>query len=537
MNSIAHINTGLMEKSQALSVRDPEPEASPWQLATTVQRDKASKKAGVVRELLAAVESGKYKSYRKAAKAWITSVKRYGPEEFPLAFELGNNGKCVSVATLYNWRNVYNEGGTEALLEGRGGSDPEEYDFDALALELWDQPTKPSIGDVVVWLRQRDFKVEQHQVRRLIERKGDKYSRKRMGDHYWRQNIGPHVIRDNTNIPVGHTFMGDGHTCDVYVAHPKNGKSWRPELTVWIDLRSHFITGWYISNAESAITTMACLSATIDFHDHVPAVIYVDPGSGFKNKIVTEEEDTSFCSRMGITPVFALPGNAKAKGLVEGWFRWFESRCGRQFYTHTSPERTDGALRNLESKIKRGEIILPTLDEYKQKIAEYVHYYNNNLQKALGCSPADLWAALEKTEPSDLRSELIKPHYKVTVRKGMIQRGGYIWTHEVLADSRLHKKKVQIAIDLNSYQQVTVEDLEGRFICFARLYDKKPGLSESFIEETIKKRDQGQVKRAQAALDKLQTQNGLQVTHDQTLESANELFELNRPGYSGDCFV
>ena len=529
MNKVANINTSLMEKSHALVEHQPEPDASPWQLATTSQRDKAGKKASVIRELQSAVTLGTYRSFRKAANAWILGANRYGPDEIPLAFELGNGGNCVSLGTLYNWWRDYQQGGTEALLEGRGGSDPDEHEWHALALELWDQPTKPNAGDVVVWLRQRGIAVERHQVRRLIERKGDKYSKNRVGDHYWRQNIGPYVIRDKSCIPVGHTFMGDGHTCDVYVAHPRNGKSWRPELTVWIDWRSNYVVGWYISNVESAITTMACLSATIDFQKHVPAMIYVDPGSGFKNKIVTEEKHTSFCARMSITPSFALPGNAKAKGLVEGWFKHFESRCGKKFETHTSTLRTDSKLRNLKTKIKKGEIVLPTLEEYKEAIAEYVHYYNNNVQKELGCAPSALWGTVVRVDPGERRSELIKPHFPVTIRNGMVRRKKRVWRHELLAEERMHRRKVQIAIDLNDDSAVTVEDLDGRFLCVAPLYEKEPALPASFIEETERKRLLGQKKRSDAAFEKKLTQANLDISHETDLE---EFHQVTRKPYS-----
>ena len=119
------------------------------------------------------------------------------------------------------------------------------------------------------------------------------------GQHYYRQNLTPYVVRDTSALPVGFIYEGDGHTCDVHIAHPQTGKATRPELTVWLDVRSHYCVGWWLSDAERASDTLFSLSHAIVSHDHVPIMIHVDPGSGYKNKLI-QGEAVSYCERLSI---------------------------------------------------------------------------------------------------------------------------------------------------------------------------------------------------------------------------------------------
>ena len=58
--------------------------------------------------------------------------------------------------------------------------------------------------------------------------------------------------------------------------------------------------------------------------------------------------------------------------------------------------RTDDALSRFQYRIKKGEIVLPTLAQYTEAVAQYMERYNNTVQEGLGCSPAQLWKGLER---------------------------------------------------------------------------------------------------------------------------------------------
>lgn len=96
--------------------------------------------------------------------------------------------------------------------------------------------------------------------------------------------------------------------------------TYRPELTVFIDIKSSYIAGWWLSEAESTVSTMFAMSHAMRMHNHVPAWVYVDRGPGYRAKLLSEE-GTGFYARFDIGLIGALPGNPHGKGWIERFFR------------------------------------------------------------------------------------------------------------------------------------------------------------------------------------------------------------------------
>lgn len=482
MANVIALNTDLMQAHRTTREVSAKP-AKKIEKVSQAKREKALLKSRLINEIMQPFNQGLHTSVNQAIDSYLLRAE-LEPKKFPLVYQLGRKGKAVSRASLYNWVKAFEKSGSEGLIEKRGGSKPKQHEWEAMALQLYNQPTKPYIKTVMYWLRERGFKVEYSQLRAFIRRlpvNATELSRKRLGSHYYDQNIAKYTTRDTSVIPVGHTWMADGHACDVYVAHPSNGKPWIAELTVWMDQRSNYVVGWHISSAESTMSSLESLAAAIDQHQHVPANIYVDPGPGFKNKVFTTGEN-SFCARMGIRPTFAIAGNAKGKGLIEGWFRWFEERVGKKFNTHKSNVRTDDTLRMLTAKVKQGKIILPTLAEYTEEIARYVEFYNNNPQKKLGCSPAKLWATLERVEPVLSVEELAKPSHERVVQKG----GRINFANRAYYAAELMAyigKTLVIWVTMRDASTIDVKDEQGRLICRAAMVEAKPGIGASVLED------------------------------------------------------
>jgi putative transposase len=484
----ATLNTALAKQDIAVSR---------WVAASEAQREKARVKWAAVALVINEVSSGLYKSLSGAADGLILRAT-HKPTAYP-ELHIGAHGKLLSRASLINYCTKA-DGDIANLLPKHKGSRPTQYEWELRAVRLYAHETtsanRPDCGSVAYQLQREGWgKIKPAVVRSVINRYSKRiteYSNKRVGAHYYNQNHGAHVIRDTSVLPVGFCYMGDGHMCDVYVAHPSNGHSWRPEITVWIDWRSNYIVGWFISNAESAVTTLHSLSQTFAKHNHVPARLYVDPGSGFKNKMITDGVN-SFCDRYSISDKFALPGNAKGKGLVEGWFKHFEFKCGKSFETYCGHERTDRALSNMKAKIKRGDIVLPSLEEYKGEIEYYVDWYNNNPQKRLGCAPSDLWETLEPIAPVHSLEQMAKPVYDAVVRNHMLTFKKRKYLSPLL--QHFTGETVSIEVDLNDDRVVTVRDGKGKYICEAHLVERKAAVAASIIEEENRQRLEGQIKR------------------------------------------
>lgn len=370
--------------------------------------------------------------------------------------------------------------------------------WDARALYLYQQPTAPNAGTIAIWLQQEGHDVQAHQVRRLLKSVPSnkaETSPKRLGRHYYNQNIKPHVVRDTSVIPVGHIYEGDGHCCDVYVADAA-GAPYRPEITVWIDVRSHYVVGWWLSETEGGLTTLFSLSDALVSQNHVCAFVHTDPGSGFKARLITDET-VGFLKRFSIDPIFALPGNARGKGLIEGWFRWFEERLGKLFPTFCGHCRTDDALSRLRQRIRRGEMELPSLKQYADAIREYVEWYNNNPQEGLdNKSPAELWATLERVPLDRPADAVLRPSVTCKVRHWQVTFKKRTYRHPALA--AYEKRQVRVEYHLHHDDLVWIYDASGNVVCEAVLVKKKPGLPQSHVVEGTQRQLEGRLKRLQA---------------------------------------
>lgn len=129
------------------------------------------------------------------------------------------------------------------------------------------------------------------------------------------KNIKPFVRRDTSQMWPGDAYTADGHTFDAEVAHPMHGKAFRPEITTVLDIGTRRAIGWSAGLAESTWGVLdalrhACLSGGI------PAIFYVDNGSGFKNAAMSSES-TGFMARIGTTLTHSLPYNSQARGIEE----------------------------------------------------------------------------------------------------------------------------------------------------------------------------------------------------------------------------
>lgn len=416
--------------------------------------------------------------------------------------------KHPSAATLETWTRKYQEAGLIALAEQRKGRQRQDYGWETRAVAMYQQPTRPAYSTVAHWLRQEGYESAlDHRVRRYLQSLPASLtdtSPARVGRNYHAQNIRPHHRRDLRQINVGEIWQADGHRCDVYVQHPVTGKHYRPELTVWIDIRSNYIAGWWLSDDESAVTTLYSLSAAIRSHDHVPTWVHVDPGSGFKNKVMSDRA-LGFYARLGATVRTTIPGNAKGKGLVEGWFRWFEERLGKRFESFCGHCRTDDALARLATKIRRGEIAIPTLRQYADAVSAYIDTYNKTpqpeSQTLQGKAPAELWAGLARNPLAVPTDTLLRPQQTCTVRRWEVRLFNRFYRAAEL--SHYERRKVVVEYDLHDEFRVWIRDQQQRLVCEAPLVDKTPWAGESVIADAREQSRRAKVARLERAIEEV----------------------------------
>lgn len=410
-------------------------------------------------------------------------------------------------ATLYRWQEKlthYSNGNAQALTKQHKGKQRIVWGWEHKAIELYNIPSKPEYATVAYWLR-NDFGYPEatnsrvHSYLKTLPETLGKQSKHRMGKDFYRHNLAPHKIRDNTVLPVGFGYEGDGHTVDAYIAHPSTGNLWRPEITVWIDVRSRYIVGWYISEAESAISTLFALSHAIIKEDHVPAVLFLDNGSGFKARMMNDKT-TGYFSRLSITPNWALPGNSKGKGLVEGFFKLYRNRLDKRYQTYCGDDMAPEINRRLSGMITNGKRILPTYKDYCADVAKFIDECNNNQKEVLGDIPSEFWKKnLEQVKVHIHADALIQPRELRTVRKWRITLHNRIYESAELA--MYNGKQVMIEYSLHFDNEIRVLDDEQRLICIATLVGKVDRLPDSRIEEYSQKREKGQRKRLEIKIE------------------------------------
>jgi len=180
---------------------------------------------------------------------------------------------------------AYKEHGVSGLWDKHPGQQTGWRDWWVPCMREWLTPQRPKRSTVAKRLRRDGFEVTDKQVQyflhqdRLPAHLGND-CKWRTGKDYHKQNFTPYVIRDYSNLPVGHTWEADGHTCDFYVLHPVTGKPFRPELTVWVDQKSDRILNFRLWDRESALNTLFSLGNAIYNNNHVPSCIHVDRGPG-----------------------------------------------------------------------------------------------------------------------------------------------------------------------------------------------------------------------------------------------------------------
>ena len=473
--------------------------------------------------------------------AWCRAIdERAGAgHALAAAIRLSADGRAdaPSPSTLRRWYAAWKAGGAAALAERRRGRQRRAYGWEARAVELWDRPTRPSRATVAYWLREDGFEsATASRVRRYLDSLpvtvGGEDTPGRAGRHHHRQNVRPYVARDQSVLDVGMIYQGDGHTCDVYVRHPSSGRHWRPELTVWIDVGSHYVAGWWLSEAESAVSTLHSLSVALLSHDHVPDLLHVDPGSGFVNRLMTDEA-VGWLERLGIAHMTALPGNAKGKGLVEGWFRWFAERCGKRFTTFVQG-RTDRALKRMDKSIRDGRVRVPSLAEYTEAVGAYVASYNAQRQRRLGAAPADLWAALERNPVELPEAALMRPGIERRVRRGTVTLFSRQYRHERLA--LVDGRDVLVEYDLRDAARVWVyHGTPAKLVCEAAWVERKPWMEVSRIGDLRARRTAGRRKRLERRLAEVEAQARPAIVAEAVARAAEALaapedFDADRPG-------
>ena len=531
----------LLKKQQQQLVLLKEPEQkklmamdSRWLQASDKQRNIASHKLQLVKLLLSFTDQGA--SLSKAIKLLSLQwqLDQCTPNIVGAVGILSKKNKLPDKATLYRWIEQYQNQGLTGLLPCHKGSVRIDKGWEAFALNLYATPSKPSMNQVARELRElyNYPSATDSQVRKFINylpRYMTHDSIQRLGASLVRKTKRDYIRRTSENLPVGCLYQGDGHAIDVYVQHPVSGHIFRPELTVWIDVKSRYIVGWWISEAESSISTITSLGNAIVMHDHIPDCLYVDNGSGFKSKMMNDES-FGFYARHDIDVVMALPGNPGAKGQVERFFGTMERDYCKSAFPHAfcgenmSDEAAQKFQRNLKIKSENNPALrAPTVQEWMDGFSTWLDRYHSRPHPEFKhTTPAELWATLEKNPVYLEAAAIFRPRIARKVNRSAVRLHKREYTSQELYD--FNGWDVHVEYDLHNDEQVAIVNKDnGSLLCYASLVYKKDHLPASRIEEYKAKRLEGQLKRKQRHIDEDIAKTREAITADAQVKALEQL--------------
>jgi putative transposase len=419
-----------------------------------------------------------------ACQAVATALQDEAHELHALAQTIGHTGRLISASQLNRWVKAYQKNGLDGLVDKRKPRQRAQQPWHLRAQCLYASPQRPSGAEVHRRLEKEGFQCEYNQVWRWLKSLSTNLtdlSAGRLGAKEVRLNHRRYVSRSTENLKPGDIWSMDGHTVDVYTQHPTGQRVHRLELTLVLDIASRYVVGFWLSNAESANSTLFALSDAIQRWNHVPSMLHIDNGSGYKNQMMNDEHH-GFYHRFGIEVMFAIPGNAKGKGHVERFFGTLKEQFHKSFDSYCGDDMSASVLNKLVRDANSGKLTLPSQKQYQARLVGWLAEYHQRGHRGLeGATPASHWAQLERTELHLHPSSLVLPQQPVHIRRNRFVLHKRYYEHR---DLELYNGKSLVAqYSLTRDDVVQVLDDQGRHLFDASLIKKQAYVPDSRIEE------------------------------------------------------
>lgn len=433
----------------------------------------------------------------KAVLLFLAAVKAgtlasHVAELVPVANDKYGDGKKQSISreTLYRWKKQYAEEGVLALAplhctkqmgvpawakaflaEYQQPQKPSARDAYKRFAETY--PSPPSLDQVYYWLKKVGIPArEAGRVTGNALRKLRKHKR-RLTDEFW----------------PGDIYTADGTTFDAEVQHPIHGQPWKPEVTFMVDVATRRCVGISLGDAESGLVVLDALRMACLFGG-IPCYLYVDNGSGYKNKMMTGE-GLGMMARLDIEMRHSIPKSPQGKGLMERAVQTICEPLSKLLPSCTHKDMDRDAAKKV-FHIGRAELrahgksgLLPTFDIFRDMILKRVVEYNASPHRALprvvdmatgkrrNMTPDEYWNSFMERGfapllvPEAIRDELFMPSYSRKVSNCEIHFKNAIYFAGELEE--FHGKRVDVRYDIWDASKVYCWTTDGRKICTALL--------------------------------------------------------------------
>ena len=376
------------------------------------------------------------------------------------------------------------------------------------------KPEKPSVAQAYAkacdaWGAERP---SIHQVRRWLDKLGNVTREAgRMGARELK-NIQPFIRRDFSHLEPNDVWSADGHTFDAEVQHPLHGRPFRPEITVFVDIATRRAVGWSCDLAESGVAVADALRWGVERHG-VPALIYVDNGSGYRNATMNDEA-LGLVGRLGATMTHSLPYNSQARGVIERLHQtmWVAGAKELPGYIGAAMDREARLAQfKLSRKAIKGGGAMPLMpwELFVAWVQQRVDWYNARPHRSLGNTSPDL--ALRAFEARGWAPQLLaaavldtlfRPRVSRTVSRGELTLFNNRYFSRALTE--FHGEQVHVAYDIHDPARVWAYWPDGRLICTAEVDgNRKHYFPVAVVEQARQTRAKGRLARVEEKRDEI----------------------------------
>ncbi|MHB9021336.1 MAG: transposase [Halothiobacillus sp.] len=435
-------------------------------------------------------------------------------------------GHVISASTLYGWHREKAMYGDRALTPGARQKDMTVPAWTGAFLRRYQQPMKPSVEDayrLFVKDLQGQATPSIHQVRRFLAKLSvEARELGRMGASELKA-VQAYKGRAFKHLLPNDIWTADGHTFDAEISHPHYAnKVFRPEITTFSDIRTRRIVGWSVDLAESTHAVLDGMRVAVKA-EGVPAMLYVDNGTGYKNQI-----NEGVMARIGTTMTHAIAYNSQAKGVIERINQMW-ARLAKRLPSYIGADM-DKEAKTLLHKVSRKALkagvahrAIIGWEAFYEMAQAAIDEYNNSVHSTLKESPNACFARFIEQgfcavgTDWDALDKLMMPMEERKTARGLIQIHGRKYFAKELVDH--HDDLVMVAYDYRDAAKVWIYSQEMRLICEAvrdgHMSDYYP---ESRMADLREKRERAQINRLATKIETKtgKTVVGIQLEHQPT---------------------
>lgn len=512
----------VMPTAQVLALR----QRDPWREATERARQTALYREGVVIYIRGLTEQGVTQNNAVGLlleRGMAGSLPAHVASMLRGAAKSGRDAPARSA--ICDWCAQYREGGIAALLPDHKGRVVEAAGWWGPALEYFNVPSKVDMSAVHRRLVEVDnFAVTYDQVRGYLTSVPAMYGRNspaRIGKKLYKLTEKAFIRRSTANALPGDVYVADGYRVDKYLAHPVTGDIWRPELTVAMDMRSRMPVHWRADEHEGTYAVQNMWAECFAKWNHVPPILYVDNGSGYKNFLMSDAA-VGFYARAGIQQVIhAIPGNPHGKGWIERFFRSMRDDFLKLWHPelYCGDDMAPEALNRTVAEIKAGRLQLPSLAEFADALNAWIErYIHRPHPEDARVTRAELWSQLVPIPPAGNVTELKRQAVTLTVRRASVKHGKREYGHPDL--HAFNGEKLVMEYDLMDDRIAVMRTATGRWVCDANLIVAMDAIAPNRLEEKRQNRVDDAMKRLQKKMDEQQARAGRVIDADTVADGA-----------------